>query len=176
MDTTILGRIRDFIRELTQIQQEEYRRVSIALYKSMSAVGTDFDTYRVPGTHKLAITGVRGHLAMIGMASEVLNLGNLTSNTSVQDRALMKAMNCRVALKNDDDNVKLTEGRDLSLADILELAGGKELDWADAPHVIERGKTIRADMTLVQSDAYVLGGATEYGVVINGILLRTRGD
>lgn len=173
--------IRDLLVEGLDINLNEYRRVEITLAVIQTAAGTDKVTYKVPQNYKLMIEGCRGHLAMTAIASEVLNIGNLTSNLSIMDRIAMKAMNCRLQLTNNDMQLPFFENaggssQGLSLASILETANGRAFDWKKAPAVVLGGQTIQLDSTLIQSNDYVLGGRTEYGVVLTGLLVRARGD
>lgn len=176
--------VRTRVYDLTQLSPEDYRAVAITMYATLgTAATTGQDTYRVPTTHEFAIHQIRAHLALMDLNSEVLNLanptdatkglGNHTNNPDTLGRVIAKAMNVRVGLRNQDREQKVFDGKSLSLASILPIIGGKELDYDRAPHLVPAGETLLLELSLIQTAAPWASGNIEAGVVLTGVLVRT---
>lgn len=170
------------LQEIFNAQIEEYRRVEIPLVATLAAAGTTYDTYKVPAQYKLAIERISAHLALMSVATEPLVIGNFAANDSldVLNRIAVKAMNCRISLINSDTSIYILGGgsdfRPTNLASLMAAFGGKERDYTDLPALVRSGETLRMDATVVQSGAGIGTISTEYGVVLSGILVRTKGD
>lgn len=174
--------VRDILRYIQSASPDEVRRVEFALKNSMGGAITATtvnDVYRVPETHKLAITEIRGHLALLAITAEVAFAGGLIADTTLLGHILAKAMNCRLQLKVNDTSLLVTDSTSdntISLASILEIAGAKGLDWSLCPFVVKGGQTLRMDAALIDAAASIVGAATEYGIHVSGFLMRTKGD
>lgn len=177
--------IRSRVYELTQLSPEDYRGVAIPIYATLGpAVFTGSDTYRVPSTHEFVIKQVVGHLALIDYTNEVRDVGpadptkgisdqaGATAALSFLNRVMAKSMNCRLDLRNSDREQKLFDNHSLSLSTILTLIGGRPLDWSETPHIVPAGETLAFNAALIQQAAAMVGGNTEYGVVLIGDLIR----
>jgi hypothetical protein len=170
------------------LSPEDYRVVAVTL-KATLGVGTTSgsDTYRVPATHEFVIEEIRGHLALTQFDSELHAMNHASDGTkgigtsdptavsavlSLRDRMLMKAMNCRLDLKNSDREQKVFDNQSLSLASILAYVGSPPADVSDEPHIVPAGETLIMNAALINVDAKMLGGLTEYGVTLVGKLIR----
>jgi hypothetical protein len=179
-------RLRDLLKFVVEFNPDEARIVLVAMKATLGVVGvgavlTDNDVYRVPESHKLAILGIRGHLASLLVASEVAPAGLVNGvNYAVTMDAVQraKAMNCRVKLSNLDTSLLVTDSTDdtISLSSILVEAGGKEIDLRETPHIIRGGQSLRMDVTLISNAATAAGQNAEYGILMTGLLVRTKGD
>lgn len=179
---SIRSRIYEIAKDLSP---EDYRAVAVTL-KALLGTGTTSgsDTYRVPATHEFVIEEIRGHLALTQFDSEVLGMNHASDATkgigtsdvngtlALRDRLLMKAMNCRLDLKNSDREQKLFDNQSLSLATILAFVGSPPTDLSEEPHIVPAGETLILNATLINVDAKMLGGLTEYGVTLVGKLIR----
>lgn len=179
--------IRSRVYELTQLSPEDYRGVVVPIYATLgTAAFTGSDTYRVPTTHEFAIKQIVGHIALVGVNDEtrdppgtgaVATLGiadqsGATAALSLMNRIAMKAMNCTVDLRNSDREQKLFDNHSLSLATIVTLIGGRPIDWSETPHIVPAGETLALNVGLIQQTAALVGGNTQYGVVLIGDLIR----
>jgi len=174
-------RLRDLLKFVVEFNPDEARIVLVAMKATLGVVGvgavlTDNDVYRVPESHKLAILGIRGHLASLLVASEVALAG--LANVDLESTQRAKAMNCRVKLSNLDTSLLVTDSTDdtISLSSILVEAGGKEIDLRETPHIIRGGQSLRMDVTLISNAATAAGQNAEYGILMTGLLVRTKGD
>ena len=156
--------VRNYLKEVAGIDNNEFRRVEITISVAMAAAGSATDTYRVPAGHKLVLTGLRGHLAFLTAADWV-------APANVPGIISAKAMNCKIKLENQDTHDLLTENEDLSLASLLAGTNGIGEHWREAPHTVPAGQTIKMTATLASGDAVVINN-TEYGVVMTGILVK----
>lgn len=172
--------VRSRIWELGKdLSPEDYRAIAVPLYAILGASNTSgTDSYRTPTTHNFVIEQVRGHLALQAFDGELLTMNHASDNTKgvggpdVVGRMLMKAMNARLDLKNSDREQKLFDNHPLSLASILSAVGGQPLDWSAEPHIVPAGETLQFSASLINVDAKMLGGLTEYGVTLIGKLIR----
>lgn len=173
--------IRSRVYEMTQLDPEVYRGAIIPLVARLAATDTTgSQQFRAPATHKLAIKEIWGHLALFALASETLDLsavmvGNFTNSPMLSERVLMKAMNARLTLKNNDRTQNIIDGGvgSLSLNAILPMCGGRVVKF-DEPHIVPAGETLEMAVSLAQSTASILGGATEYGVILVGDYVRVK--
>jgi hypothetical protein len=169
---------RDTLRFVMGTAPAEIMRVEVVLKAALLTATTGTDTYKVPDTHRLAITSIRGHLAMLNQTAEAA-LAIPFALFTEQGKMITKANNCRIRLLNLDTKTRITDGRldeTISLASILPLAGGAPLNYDSMPHVVLGGQTLRMDATLVDNAVTVLGANTEYGVQLSGYLVRIGGD
>lgn len=174
--------IRATMYELTKLNPEEYRGAIIPLFARLAATDTSgSQTFRAPATHNLAIKKIYGHIALNALASETLDLsavmvGNFTNSPMLSERVLMKAMNARITLKNSDRSQNIIDGGfgSQTLVSLLPMFGGQVADFEKAPHILPAGETLEMAVSLVQSTASILGGATEYGVVLIGDYVRVK--
>lgn len=170
----------EYIRELIRLSPEDYRGVAIPLISTLSSSTTsNTQTYRVPATHNLVIKEIVGHLALVGYSSEVLDAsagangyGNFSTNANVQGRALMHAMNTRIALSNSDRSQNLFENNSMNLSTFTPFLGGRALEFGEVPHIIPAGETVSMTASLILTTAAVVGGSTESGCVLIGHLVR----
>lgn len=176
--------IRSLVHELTQIGPEDYRGVIIPLYVVLDTTTlTNTKAYRVPSTHNLVIHEIIGHLGLIGLLDEVLAVNHASAGTGIGSsstdgtvdflgRALFKAMNAKLTLSNTDRSQDVFLNQTVNLASITPIVGGRMVDLSRMPHIIPAGETIEVGVTLQQTDDKVVGGDTEYGVVLIGHLVR----
>lgn len=171
--------VRSRVYELgQQLSPEDYRAVAVPLYAVLNAAATSgSDTYRVPATHNLAIEQIRSHLVLKAFDQELLTLNHASDVTkgvgapTITDRVRLKAMNCRLDLKNSDREQKLFDNHSLALASLLS-GMGDPLDFSVEPHIVPAGETLLMNATLINTDAKMIGGDTEYGLVLIGKLIR----
>lgn len=149
------------------------------------------DTYRTPGDYALVVGEIRAHIALNVPTSEttVGKTGLLRVN-GMRDRIIAKAMNARVTLVNADrDNLKLIEtdisnsanpigiSGSLALSALMPEAGGAPLRYiADGdvmPFLVPANERLR--MTVQLNDAQTGMEETEYGLVLMGAFVRSRG-
>lgn len=166
--------IRALLEEGRELTPEDYRRIAITMRVALTTTTTsDNNTYKVPSTHKLLITGIQGHLAGMVSTDSAIGTGNLT--TAAGELFRWKAQNCRVTLINADDSTNiLGENQAMSLATLLPSANGQPLDWRNAPHIVLPAATIQMTATLISTVAAQVGSSTEYGVTIDGVLVRVK--
>jgi len=180
--------LRSLLYELSQeLSPEDYRGVQIPMVATLGATaGSATINYRVPNTHNLVITTIVGELAMVDIFNELLavkngsdatrGVGDFSASPDVLGRLLLKAMNCQIGLTNADRTQPLFENGKMNLSTILTMTGGRPVDWSATPHIVPKGETLQADISLVQTgagdNAKVVGGNTVYGVVLSGVLVR----
>ncbi len=169
------------IHEFSQMEAGSYRAVAVPLRTTLTdTVFTGADTYQVPTTHNLIISSITGHLALIDLFSEdgTVDTGAFTVIPTIHELMLVKAMNCRLQISNQTRTQPLFDGGQLQLSDLLEIAGGRPLDF-QYPHIVPNGETIEMTAELVQKTsadelAHIVGGDTSYGVTLVGNLVRVR--
>lgn len=180
------GGVLAYLRELVGLDPEKYRGIMIPLAATLSgATTTKTATYRVPNTHQLVIHEIVGHLAFNDVAAGEFDATGAAIQTSIKaatpadmpGRALLKAMNCHITLQNSDRSQPVIDssgGAKLSLASVLPMTGGNAVDFRKAPHIVPNGETLELTVELEDNTADVLGGETEYGLVLIGTLIRVE--
>lgn len=176
--------IRAMVHELGPggLSPEDYRAEIVPLVKQFAVGDTSgSQTFRAPATHNFVIEQIMGVCALVDFANETLNLstekvGDFSSNPNIPARVLMKAMNCRVTLQNTDRSVNVIDGGlgSLNLSAILPMVGGRVIDYSSKPHILPAGETLSMTATLIQNVANIRGGATEYGLLLVGTLVRVK--
>jgi hypothetical protein len=157
---------------------KDYRNIEVTLRSRVTlataaAPPNNESTYRVPTSHKLLVWAIRGMLAFNAPASESAAIGNL-GQPDVRDRMALKAMNARLSFVNNDlSGEKFFDNKDLPLSSILEVVGGKPIEYPVVPGIVNPGQTIEMDVTFLDAaTAAVIGGSTDYGIVLDACLLR----
>ena len=149
------------------------------------------DIFRVGGDYNFLIGEVRAHLALNGVSTEETggDLNGFMADASVSGRMIAKAANAKVSLFNADRNdLRFVENNiqnssvggplisNLALSTIMPLAGGSSLKLINQGYVmplIVPGNE-RLQMTVTLTNAAASTGATEYGLVCIGALVRMR--
>lgn len=153
------------------------------------------DIYRTPGDYSLVIGEIRAHIALNALGAEGEQIGGggtgLLQMPGMQSRVIAKAMNARVSLVNADrDNLKLIENDitntssplgvygTLALSSLMPMAGGSPIrliaDGDVMPFLVPANERLR--MTVSVNDADTAGLPTEYGLVLMGAFVRSRGN
>jgi hypothetical protein len=161
--------LRDKIVDLAKATPEAYRAVAVTLRAPLAAAGAvGFDEYRVPGTHEFVIYEIHPHIVVpdLGDAGVPAPAGY---RLTVRDLVAALAMNATIALRNSDRAQPIFENRDLTLAALVEAAGGQPFRLPD-PHKIPVGELLRLDVRL--GGSAVAAAPAEYGVVLVGDLIR----
>lgn len=149
------------------------------------------DTFRIPGDYSLVVGEIRAHIAISTPSAEATQAGaGFLALGNFQDRVIAKAMNARVTLVNADrDNLKAIEtdisnssnplgfSGSLALSTLLPMAGGCPLKFISEGDVMPylAGANERLRMTVTLNDADTGLEATEYGLVLMGAFVRSRG-
>jgi hypothetical protein len=150
------------------------------------------DIFRIPGDYNFLIGEVHAHLAMNAIASEdTVGAAGPNALVGVRNRAIVKALNAKVSLVNADRNdLRFTEldiqnssangavVSPLCLASLMPMAGGSPVHLIQKgyimPLVVPGNERLRLVVTLRDGNAAV--GETEYGLMLIGALVRSRGD
>jgi hypothetical protein len=167
-----------------------HMRVTMASPNAATLPAPQLDTYRIPGDYTLVVGEMRAHIALNELSSEVVSTG-LLSSASIDSRIICKAMNARVTLVNPDrENLKVVEtvinnsanptglSGTLSLASLMPAAGGAPARWigdGDAmPLLFPGNERVQLRVSLTEAETGLL--QTEYGVVLLGAFIRSRGS
>lgn len=152
----------------------EYQPVIVVLRTPLNTTTTsNSDTYRVPNPYNLLVQRVRGMFGFRALTSETLTITGV-GNPDIIERVMMHASNCRVELKNDDKDYDVIDNQQLVLAPILPELGGAPVEF-DPPLNVLTGQTLKMTVSLNDTTTAVVGGNSEYGLVLEGVLVRTDG-
>lgn len=149
------------------------RPVVVTMKKAL-LVGTTSDTesFRVPSEEVFLVKELRGHFSNNAVASETLALGNFTPSNP-GDYVVAKSRNCNISLERADQNLAITLGSNLCLADILPAAGGMPIrfDEMGPVWVIPPAETLKMTASLISTAAAAVGQSSNYGVMLSGAML-----
>lgn len=161
-------------------QPGRVRGVMIPLRKALLAGTTTGEaTYRVPQGYNLDIKAITGTLGWTDWGTEAavdveIAEGPAATSLPPLHRMALKASNCQILLEIQDAAVKITEGDQIYLSDILNKV--IPLGRDDAPGlVVPSGDTVKATLTLQDSQANIVGNSTRYGVILIGALVACEG-
>lgn len=141
----------------------------VTLPTSASAYSATYDTFVSKSDQILLISEIRPIVAIRAVTSETLTITNVGNLNSVREREAMKAGNARATLKLPDQNWDLTEDAvalPLNTAPII-LPRGREL-------VIPPTQKVRMTVALTDTTAAIVGGSTDYGVLLIGQYTHER--
>lgn len=163
-----------YLKELRDLGPEDYREIAVPLLAALTtSTVTGSDKFRAPSTHNFAITEIRGHILLRDLSTESQAV-SAVGNPSFPDRVAIKASNCRLALQNTDRTQKIFEtSAQLSIGTFVEFAGGRPMVF-DRPQILPAGENVQVDFTLVDTASDVVGGTTEYGIILIGALVRVK--
>jgi hypothetical protein len=163
---------------------EDYRGVVVPMYvtlDSATSVGlSGTEKHKVPSTHFFAVTGIQGFVAMPSWQNDDTHAGNTNPNTdAVEGMMWAKGMTTMITLTNTDIQQPIIEGRrQLNLSTIMNLRGGKAVDWLERPHIVPAGQQL--ELVVTWNDSTVAGAGSEggtlvqqYGVNLHGYYIRS---
>ena len=168
-----LERVHGLIHEYLDVDVRDLRSVVIPLIGPMLVgTATDTDEYIVPAESMLLIHAIHGHLLMRAPTGESAAIPGI-GNPRYLARVALTAANCKIALTNNENKLQIFEGsNDLTLLTLIGAGGSRPLHF-EVPHKVIRGQKILMTTSLVDTTASIIGGSTEYGVVIHGTLVKT---
>jgi hypothetical protein len=190
-----LGGIYSFLQDMQKMSPVSYRRSVITLESKPPADLSEKAevTWRAPGTHNFLIFGIRGHLTFDKLESEnAVGVEPLQYSASVKQRAMIRALRTMVQLRvtdngNDREIIKgdakqtNTNGGGVTLASIFPPVNGVAIDWSQAPCIIPANEILKMNLAWNGTRSAFETGAdyannNRFGLSLDGILVRTRGD
>ena len=146
----------------------------LVTHTTSTATGTLYDNFRVPVDYAFFVEDIRGTLRMDSMTGETLAVTGI-GNPNLVERCLMKAMNARISLSDEDDTFPLIATTDnastLALSDVLIQVGGDPIVNV-IPDLVPPGHRVRMGVTRFDTTAAIGGAATKYGLVLTGTFVR----
>ncbi|MDO8688542.1 MAG: hypothetical protein Q7R39_00770 [Dehalococcoidia bacterium] len=172
--TNVGQKVRQYIHEFASMGPEDFRKVAETLKATLNSAAayTGQATFRAPATHNFVIEKILAHLVFKAPTTETASIVGI-GNPSTIDRMALKAMNCKVDLQNTDRAQKVIETNSLSLAALHRAAGGEPMEF-EPGHILLAGEQVQMDLSLIDTTASVVGGDTEYGLVLVGTLIRVK--
>lgn len=169
-----IDRALDMYRRWSARKRYDERVVIIKLSGTITSTTTNSqvtDDYQVPADEALFIFALKGLLGFNAFTTETLTITGL-GNPSMQDRVFIKAQNCRITLKDQDEPRDIiADAESLVLADVLPASGG-ELFVFPEPDLAPPGHKLKATMSLTDTAASIIGGSTDYGLYLIGKQIR----
>lgn len=173
--------VRALVTEMIQLTPEDYRGAVVTLKVTLGpGLLSGNIEFRVPMTHNLIIERIEPHIALIDVVNEFINvnhptddqkgIGSFGTSPDVEGRIALKAMNCRLTLYNADRDQPVLMNGPASLYSLIR----HPTDWTNKPHIVPAGELLRGEVSLVQQTPMLLGGDTEYGLVIKGSIVRVK--
>jgi hypothetical protein len=159
---------------LKDLHPEQVRAIVVPMYATLgAAILTGYDNYRVPTTHDFLIEQIKAHVVLMDLASEAAAADADVPMPSFADRVAMKAANALIDLKNSDREQKVIENHSMSIAGLMQIAGGSPIDFGLTPQKVLAGESLRLDVRFANSAlANQIAGNTQYGVLLIGKLIR----
>lgn len=161
-----------YVRAFDEQRGLRYRPATITLSSTLapSVLGGSTD-FRVAQNEDFVVHSVRGIIMLSDLATEPATFANLGGSTTIADRMLAKAQNCRVTLLNKDTKVPIMENEGLSLASICPEVGGELLVFGPnvvPAFIIPHNMTIQATFALQSNNAFFTTATTNYGITLTG--------
>jgi len=163
------------IRAFDEQRGLRYRPATITLSANIVGAGTAVSgsaDFRVAQNEDFFVQSMRGFVMMTDLPAEVAGGVPATMGTTVQDRLIAKAQNCRFTLLNKDTKVPITENEGLSLASITPEANGEILRFSPdivPGFIIPHNMTVQVQFALQDNDAFFNTAATIYGITLTGV-------
>lgn len=186
----LIESVRSMLMEMRTLTFDDYRPEFLPLSKVLGPTAnngspsySDEVIYTVPSEKSLVVVEVTPRVAFNKPALEVKDL-TMTDATKgfgtgvgIQDRLLLKAMNCRVLLQLKDATQQLFGDVGLRLSDINPEAG-YQLPWHQFPLIVPQNQVLKLNLSLIATatadDLKLVGGDTEYGLNLMAFLVRSR--
>lgn len=177
----MFGKIKEWLHQFSDyvfsdfLTVEDYQPVTVILSAAL-LVGTTSgsDTYQVPNPYTLLVKRVRGHIGFNNYTGETLSITGI-GNPGFLDRLAMKAANCAVEFKNTSKKYDIFDNNDntkMRVSDLISQIGGEAVEF-NPPLVVLTAQVLEADMTLNDTNATVVGASTDYGIIVEGVLVRS---
>jgi hypothetical protein len=166
-----------FVRSFDEQRGLRYRPATISLSANITGAGSAVsgaNDFRVAQNEDFLVQSMRGFIVLNDQASEPVPPANLGATLSPLDRAIAKALNCRVQLINKDTKVPIMENESISLATICPEAGGEVLIFQPnvvPGFIIPHNMTVQAQFTLQSPNAFFNTASTNYGISLTGVYM-----
>lgn len=133
--------------------------------------------YTVPANSGLFIQELHGIVAFNDPDAETLNITGI-GNPEVIGRTLLKAMNCRVTLRDLDAPRDIMPDRtEVPLAPFVASIGGRPIILPpNGPEFIPPGHNLQLTAKLKDTAGAIVGGETQYGFLLVGKQVRLPGE
>lgn len=164
-----------FLRAFDENRGLRYRAATISLSATIVGAGTAASgaaDFRIAQNEDFLVKSIRGFIVNNALTSEPAVVGNLAGSTTVLDRIIAKASNCRVTLLNKDTKVPYTENEGISLASIMPEAGGAPMIFGPdivPGFILPHNMTVQAQFALQSASAFFNTASTSYGVTLTGL-------
>lgn len=166
-----VGGIASYLAELLQLSPAQLRGVAILLQKRLGTGTTSgSDEYRVPADQDLVVFQMHSSWRSVALAAEVaINAIFTAMDYSTLERA--RKANALVSLQNKDRNLAIFDNRAVPLSAMHDTP---MYFPANAPLLVPATHTLKADFSLQDTTAAVVGQDADYGIVLTGILIPKR--
>jgi hypothetical protein len=163
--------IADYLGELLRLSPAQLMGTGILLRARLGAtLLTAGDEYRVPADRDLVIFQVHAMVRSAALAAEVTP-NAIFAGLTYADLRQLKMDNVVVNLLNKDRQLKVFDNRDMNLG---ALAQTPMYFPANAPLLVPSTHTLRADFTVQDATAAIVGQDADYGLVLTGVLIPKR--
>lgn len=164
-----------YVRAFDEARGLRYRPAAISLSSTIVGAGTAASgsaDFRVSQSEDFLVKSIRGFVVMNALQSEPATIANLSGSITALDRAIAKALNCRVTLLNKDSKVPYSENESIGLASITPEAGGQPMVFSPdivPGFVLPHNTTVQAQFALQSANAYFNTASTTYGITLIGV-------
>ncbi len=165
------GSIVAYLSELLQLSPAQLIATSVLLQKRLGAATTSgSDEYRVPADRDFVCFQIQTTWKPTLLATEPV-VNAVMRAQSFRDLEMTRLANCLVGVQNKDRNLKFFDARDMPMNSMHETP----LYFpAMAPLLVPATHTIKADFTLQDLTASVVGNDSDYGIALVGVLIPKR--
>jgi hypothetical protein len=166
-----MGGIAAYLTELLQLSPAQLRGVGVLLQKRLgTTVTSGSDEYRVPADQDLVIFQIHSSWRSSNLAGEVA-INPVFTSMDYDTLERVRKSNCVVALQNKDRNLAVFDNRAVPLSSLHDTP---MYFPANAPLLVPATHTLKADFSLQDTTAAVVGQNADYGIVLTGILIPKR--
>jgi len=167
-----------FVRSFDEQRGLRYRPATISLSVAVGGAGNPTSggtaTFRISQTEDFLVQSIRTFIVMNDIPNEPAAPANLAGSTTVKDRIIAKAANCRINLLNNDTKVPITENEGLSFAAICPQADGDVMEFQPdivPGFIIPHNVTLAAQFALQSTNALFTTASSNYGITMTGLYI-----
>ena len=164
-----------YLAELLKLSPKELIATTVLLHKRL-LVGTLTGAvdYRVPGDSDFIVFQMQGAWRSSLLATEAVINAAMAAPTPL-DLQVARMSNCAVDLKDTDrPSLAIFPETAMNLAAITAPSGSPIFLPANAPLIVPGNHVLRANFTLQDATAAVVGNAADYGLILSGVLIPHR--
>jgi hypothetical protein len=165
------GGVVSYLQELLKLSPAQVIGVGIHIKKRLSTAALSGSSeYKIPSDRDLVVFRIRPSWQPTDIPAEIA-VNAIFTAFNYDDLERIRMGNCRVQLLNKDRQLKVFDNEDMLLSAMKDIPLAFD---ERAPLLVPATHTLQATFSLSDDAAAVVGQPSDYGVILEGVLIPKR--